>query len=143
MAEAHTSPPLEGVLETSLYVADFARARGFYEGVMGLQPLFADERLTAYAAGPHSVLLLFLCGTTEKPAATPGGTIPPHEGSGRLHYAFAVTAEALPAWEARLGERGVPVESRVSWPRGAQSIYFRDPDGNLVELATPGLWRNS
>jgi catechol 2,3-dioxygenase-like lactoylglutathione lyase family enzyme len=25
-------------------------------------------------------------------------------------------------------------------PRGGHSIYFRDPDGHLLELATPGLW---
>jgi len=24
--------------------------------------------------------------------------------------------------------------------RGGHSIYFRDPDGHLLELATPGLW---
>jgi catechol 2,3-dioxygenase-like lactoylglutathione lyase family enzyme len=24
--------------------------------------------------------------------------------------------------------------------RGGQSIYFRDPDDLLVELATPGIW---
>jgi len=142
MPEAASPPPLSGVLETGLYVENFARARGFYEGVMGLTPMFTDERLTAYPVGSGSVLLLFLRGTTEKPAPAPGGTIPPHEGSGRLHYAFAIPADALPAWEARLARQGVSIEGRVSWPRGAESIYFRDPDGHLVELVTPGLWRN-
>ena len=28
----------------------------------------------------------------------------------------------------------------MNWERGGQSIYFRDPDGHLVELATPGIW---
>jgi catechol 2,3-dioxygenase-like lactoylglutathione lyase family enzyme len=28
----------------------------------------------------------------------------------------------------------------VGWPRGGRSVYFRDPDGHSVELATPGLW---
>ncbi|MFN0129142.1 MAG: hypothetical protein ACKV19_20930 [Verrucomicrobiales bacterium] len=35
----------------------------------------------------------------------------------------------------------IPVESRIRWPGGATSLYFRDPDGHAVELATPGLWR--
>jgi catechol 2,3-dioxygenase-like lactoylglutathione lyase family enzyme len=30
---------------------------------------------------------------------------------------------------------------RTDWPRGGRSVYFRDLDGYLLELATPGLWR--
>jgi len=33
------------------------------------------------------------------------------------------------------------VEGRVDWPAGGKSVYFRDPDGHMLELATPGLWR--
>jgi catechol 2,3-dioxygenase-like lactoylglutathione lyase family enzyme len=72
---------------------------------------------------------------------TPGGWIPAHEGSGRLHFAFAVAAEDLAAWEAHLAGEGIEIESRVDWPRG-RSVYFRDPDQHLVELVTPGLWAN-
>ncbi len=32
------------------------------------------------------------------------------------------------------------IEGATSWSRGGRSIYFRDPDGHLLELATPGLW---
>jgi catechol 2,3-dioxygenase-like lactoylglutathione lyase family enzyme len=60
--------------------------------------------------------------------------------TGPLHVAFAVAADDLALWEARLGERGVAIEGRTDWPRGGKSIYFRDPDGHLLELATPGLW---
>ena len=35
---------------------------------------------------------------------------------------------------------GIAIESRVTWERGGVSLYFRDPDGRSVELATPGLW---
>jgi catechol 2,3-dioxygenase-like lactoylglutathione lyase family enzyme len=70
----------------------------------------------------------------------PGGTVPPHGGSGALHVAFAIDSGELPAWERRLDDKGVAVESTVDWPRGGHSIYFRDPDAHLVELATPGLW---
>ena len=129
-------------METGLYVADMARARGFYEAIMGLSPMFCDDRLTAYPVAPGSVLLLFRQGTTDKPAPAFGGTIPPHDGQGRLHYAFAIAAEVLPAWRDHLDAQGIAIEGEVHWPRGSTSIYFRDPDAHLVELATPGLWTN-
>jgi integrase len=43
-------------------------------------------------------------------------------------------------WETHLASRGVVIEGRNDWERGGRSIYFRDPDGHLLELATPGLW---
>jgi catechol 2,3-dioxygenase-like lactoylglutathione lyase family enzyme len=135
-------PPIAGVLETALYVADMDRARGFYEGALGLSPMFADARLTAYGIGPRSALLLFLRGSTTRTAHLPGGTIPPHDGAGPVHFALAVAAADLPAWEARLAAHGVAVEGRTDWPRGGPSIYFRDPDGHLGEFATPGIWPN-
>ena len=72
--------------------------------------------------------------------SVPGGVISPHDGDGNLHFAFSIAAADLPAWEAWLQSEGVPVENRVTWARGGQSLYFRDPDGHLVELATPGVW---
>ena len=44
-------------------------------------------------------------------------------------------------WETRLGEKGIAIEGRTQWARGGQSLYFRDPDGHLLELATPGIWQ--
>ena len=137
---ADQAPPLAGVLETSLYVADMVRSRQFYEDRLGLAPMFADARLTAYAAGARSALLLFLQGATEETVHLPGGTIPGHAGNGRLHCAFAIAAADLPAWEARLQAAAIVIEARMTWPGGSVSVYFRDPDGHLLELATPGLW---
>ncbi len=70
----------------------------------------------------------------------PGGIIPPHNGSGELHLAFAIAAAELEAWERRLSEKAIAIESRVTWPGGGRSLYFRDPDRRLVELLTPGCW---
>jgi catechol 2,3-dioxygenase-like lactoylglutathione lyase family enzyme len=133
-------PSLNGVLETALYVDDMVRARCFYEDVLGLTPIFEDARLCAYAVGGRSVLLLFQRGSALETVHMPGGTIPPHDGSGPLHIAFAIGAEELAEWEQRLAARGVAIEGRTQWRRGGHSIYFRDPDGHLLELATPGLW---
>jgi catechol 2,3-dioxygenase-like lactoylglutathione lyase family enzyme len=133
-------PKLGGILETALYTDDMVKARQFYEDVMELEPMFADERLCAYAVADRDVLLLFRRGTTHDPVTMPGGTIPGHDGSGPLHVAFAISRDELSAWEQRLAERNVAIEGRTDWRRGGHSIYFRDPDGHLLELATPGLW---
>ncbi|MFO1137362.1 MAG: VOC family protein [Rhodoblastus sp.] len=135
------TPPLRGVLETSLYVEDLARAAAFWEETIGLKLLVpADARFRAYDVGRNSVLLLFRRGATLETVRMPGGTIPPHDGAGRLHVAFAVSAQELAEWEERLASAGVEIEGRADWPRGGRSVYFRDPDGHLVEFATPGLW---
>ena len=103
--------------------------------------MFSDERLCAYDIGGMSVLLLFRRGSTLETVHLPGGTIPPHDGAGPLHIAFAIQAAELGEWEQRLAERGIAVEGRTDWPRGGHSLYFRDPDGHLVEMATPGIWK--
>ncbi|MEE3214286.1 MAG: VOC family protein, partial [Pseudomonadota bacterium] len=91
--------------------------------------------------GP-SVLLLFLEGGTLETVVLPdnGGTIPPHDGRGWVHMAFAIRHAELAAWESRLHAHGVEIEGRTRWSRGGESLYFRDPDGHLLELATPGVW---
>ena len=133
-------PNIDRVLETALYVDDLDRAARFYTDILELKSLFADARLHAFAVGRRNVLLLFRRGASLETAKMPGGTIPPHDGSGPLHVAFGIAREALAAWEARLRAHDIAIEGRTEWPRGGHSIYFRDPDGHLVELATPGLW---
>jgi catechol 2,3-dioxygenase-like lactoylglutathione lyase family enzyme len=128
------------VLETALYVDDLEATVAFYRDVLGFGVLDDGARLVAMDAGDATVLLLFRRGATRDGADTSGGRIPPHDGGGPVHLAFAVTAGDLDTWESRLRERGVAIESRVRWPRGGRSIYFRDPAGHSVELASPGTW---
>jgi catechol 2,3-dioxygenase-like lactoylglutathione lyase family enzyme len=133
-------PQLDAVLETALYVDDLDRAVRFYRDVLELMPLYQDNRLCAFSVGGRNVLLLFPRGGSLETVHMPGGTIPPHDGSGPLHVAFAIAKEELPKWEKRLQANGIAIEGRTTWKRGGESIYFRDPDSHLLELATPGLW---
>jgi catechol 2,3-dioxygenase-like lactoylglutathione lyase family enzyme len=133
-------PKLDGILETAIHTEDMARSRTFYEGVLGLESMYSDDRLCAYAVAGHDVLLVFRKGTTGQTVVLPSGTIPGHGGDGALHVAFAVSKDQLDRWEAHLAARGVAIEGRNNWSRGGRSVYFRDPDGHLLELATPGLW---
>jgi catechol 2,3-dioxygenase-like lactoylglutathione lyase family enzyme len=134
-------PKLNAILETALYVADLVRAESFYRDTMGLSCLYADFRMRAFDVGSRGVLLLFPEGGSLQPIETPGGLIPPHDGRGPAHIAFAIDADALAPWEDHLAASGVAIEGRTRWPRGGISVYFRDPDGHLLELATPGLWK--
>jgi catechol 2,3-dioxygenase-like lactoylglutathione lyase family enzyme len=133
-------PSLLGILETVLYVESFERACPFYEQVLGLNSIYRDARLCAYDVGSRGVLLLFLRGHSLETVHLPGGTIPPHDGNGPVHVAFSIAADKLTAWQERLEAENICIEGRTTWPRGGASIYFRDPDSHLVELATPGLW---
>lgn len=136
------APAINGLLETAIYVRDMERAVRFYEEVLGLAPMLRTPRLTALDAGNGGVLLVFARGQTAEDSMTPGGVVPGHDGSGRLHFALAISADAYQPWRERLTELGVAIRSEVTWPRGARSLYFDDPDGHVVELATPGLWPN-
>ena len=133
-------PTLNGVLETALYVEDLDRSIRFYKDVFRLEVMEADDRFGALNVAGRQVLLLFRKGGTTTPIATPGGAIPPHDGDGHLHFAFSIPATELPGWEEWLQQQGVAVESKVCWPEGGVSLYLRDPDDHLVELATPGVW---
>lgn len=137
-------PRVDGVVETVLYVDDLARAVGFYREVLGLRVIAGDGvRFQAFDSGaPGRVLLLFKRGATLEPTPVTGGVIPPHDGSGPAHVGFGIAAGAWDAWKERLGAGGVKIEGEAAWTRGGRSMYFRDPDGHLVELITPGIWEN-
>jgi catechol 2,3-dioxygenase-like lactoylglutathione lyase family enzyme len=134
---------IDRVLEIALYVEDMGRAVEFYRRVFRFAVLAKSaepDRLTALDVGKTQVLLLSKKGASVEAVATPGGKIPPCDGGGNSHLAFPIETNELKAWEEWLAENGVVIESTVRWDRGGQSLYFRDPDGNLLELATPGVW---
>jgi len=128
------NPTTQGILESSLYVDDLARSIRFYEEVMGLRVVSNfGERGCAMEAGPHQVILLFKKGASRAIHS-------PHDGDGELHVAFAIPATELARWETWLASKGIAIEEKRSWELGGWSIYFRDPDRHLLELATPGTW---
>ena len=133
-------PAVVAVLETGLYVDDLQRAIEFYDRLFGFPKMFRDDRLCSYNVSGRSVLLLFRKKATLEPMQMPGGILPPHDGDGQQHMAFSITADDWDGWISRLSEMKIAVESVVHWEAGGRSVYFRDPDGNLLELATPGIW---
>jgi catechol 2,3-dioxygenase-like lactoylglutathione lyase family enzyme len=127
-------PKTDGILESSLYVSDVPRSVRFYQETFGFRVITDfGERGCAMHAGPRQVLLLFKKGASR-------ATETPHDGDGELHLAFAIPSAELPNWESWLQTRKIPVEEKKKWDLGGWSLYFRDPDRHLLELATPGTW---
>jgi catechol 2,3-dioxygenase-like lactoylglutathione lyase family enzyme len=138
-----SAPAIAGLLETALIVEDVFRSVAFYGKVLGLRAMEQNERLGVMDAGPRQVLLLFRRGGSVEASETPGGTMPGGiDAIGRSHTAFAVSSSDLEGWQVWLRLNEIEVAGDVRWKRGGRSLYFRDPDGNLLELATPGVWEN-
>lgn len=137
-----TAPPTRGIKETALYCADLARSADFYRDVVGLPVMLITRRLVALDAGRNGTLLLFQAGATSEDLQDADGLIPGHEGSGRLHMAFAIDRADLDAWRSHLADRAISLAGEATWSRGGTSLYIRDPDGHAIEFATPGLWVN-
>jgi len=127
-------PKSDGILESSLYVSDLRNSIRFYEDIFEFRVIKEfGERGCAMHVSAHQVLLLF-----KKRASRTVQS--PHDGEGELHVAFAIPADELTNWEAWLRAKGISVEEKRQWELGGWSLYFRDPDRHLLELATPGVW---
>src|SRR4029077_18260200 len=82
------------------------------------------------------VLLIF----DPRKSRAAGREVPSHGAAGAGHIAFTSKPEDLGGWRKQLHEAGVSIEQEKDWEEGGRSIYFRDPAGNVVELAPPTLW---
>jgi catechol 2,3-dioxygenase-like lactoylglutathione lyase family enzyme len=129
--------PITALDHIVLNVADIERSLTFYQGCLGL----AAERVEGWRAGklpfpsvrvsPETLIDL-----VRAPAAT--------DGPSNLNHFCVVTDEAeLTSFSERLGRSSVPIETGPAVRSGARgdavSIYFRDPDRNLIEVRTYAL----
>ncbi len=123
-----------GISEIVLLVEDVKSAARFYEEVVGLAPeKEVDEEWAWFWAGAP--------GETQRVALHKGpllfeehSPLPEGERWGRVHYAFEVPRERLDEAVEHVRGKGVEVHGpvRLDW-MGADSYYFYDPDGNLLE----------
>ena len=125
---------ITGILETVLYVADIDRAEAFYRDIMAMPPIGKQPGRHVFFRVGSGVLLLFQASATRQTKS-----LPPHGANGEIHVCFTTTPSQYEEWKERLKVRGVAIEQETEWPRG-RSFYFRDPDGNLLELANADIW---
>ncbi len=123
------------IFETVLYAEDLDAAERFYHEVLGLEVITRSAVLRSFRCR-CGVLLVF----DPPQSGAPNREVPSHGTSGMGHLAFGASPEELGLWRERLRAAQVPIEAEVQWPQGGSSIYFRDPAGNVIELAPPTLW---
>jgi catechol 2,3-dioxygenase-like lactoylglutathione lyase family enzyme len=114
-----------------LTVADIERTTAFYVEALGMQAVTFGEGRRALAFGQQKINL-HQAGREFEPKAAH-----PQPGSGDLCF---VSAGPMDAIVEHLRACGVPIEEGPVERTGARgpmtSVYVRDPDGNLVEIAT-------
>jgi catechol 2,3-dioxygenase-like lactoylglutathione lyase family enzyme len=124
------------ILETCLYVDDLERAERFYGQILGLDFVSRQEGRHVFFRCGQQMLLIF----NPLESRARGSEFPPHGAFGPGHVAFGTAEAELAAWTDCLERHGVAIEKVIDWPEGGRSLYFRDPAGNSVELATPRIW---
>ncbi|HXF48177.1 MAG TPA: VOC family protein [Verrucomicrobiae bacterium] len=129
-------PELSRILETVLYAVDMDAAEKFYSDVLAL-PLLTKEpgRSLAYTVGVDMLLIFYA------PESLKKTNLPPHGTNGPGHIAFEIDKNEYEVWKNYLAEKKVIIEKEVTWKSSARSLYFRDPSGNVLEIATPGVWK--
>jgi catechol 2,3-dioxygenase-like lactoylglutathione lyase family enzyme len=127
-----------GLAELVLIVEDVPASAHFYEYVVGLELEHeASDEWAWFWAGKE--------GTRQRVALHRGPLLfddhSPHpEGKrfGNVHFAFEIARAELGAAVNRVRAAGVEVHGPVEleW-MSAESYYFYDPDGNLLEFWSP------
>jgi catechol 2,3-dioxygenase-like lactoylglutathione lyase family enzyme len=122
---------------TILYVEDVARSLGFYGRALGLERRFLHESgeygeletgATALAFATHELAASNLPGVYD--GARQARCRPPFE-------VCFVTADVAGAYERALAAGAEAVTEPQTKPWGQDVAYVSDPDGNLIELASP------
>jgi catechol 2,3-dioxygenase-like lactoylglutathione lyase family enzyme len=117
----------KGILHLTIPVSDLARSREFYTDLLGLefvgQAPKVDPHFVFLKSGPDYVVL--------------GREASRGRFSDIIHHAFMVDGDAYDATVAELKARGVDVfreDERREGVFTGRSAYFRDPDGNALEV---------
>lgn len=128
---------LAGVLETVLYHDGGRRAdiERFYGDVLGLPAVAGWDDGVAFRVGA-GVLLLF---DLELLAAR-GGPIADHGATGPGHACLRAREGEYERWREQLEGAGVEIVHDSTWGSTGRSFYFKDPAGNLLEIADRDIW---
>ena len=128
---------LAGVLETSLYHDGGGReaVERFYGDLLGLPVVAGWPDGLAFRVGA-GVLLLF----DRDRLAERDGPVADHGTTGPGHACLLADSDEYERWREQLEAAGVEIVHDSDWSGGGRSFYFKDPAGNLLEIANRDIW---
>jgi catechol-2,3-dioxygenase len=115
---------IRGLSELTLETPDPRELATFYTRVLELDVLAEEDDRIWLACGPQARLGLWSPG--EKEFGDRGGR--------HVHFAFSIDRGGLEGVADRLRELGVEHRGPVEHDGGDRSLYFDDPQGNVVEV---------
>ena len=122
---------------TILYVSDVTSSLDFYERALGQRRRFLHES-GQYAELETGETALAFAAHELAAANLPGVYRPEERPSARPPFEVCfVTDNVQAAFDRAVEEGAAAVSAPQTKPWGQDVAYVRDPDGNLVELASP------
>jgi catechol 2,3-dioxygenase-like lactoylglutathione lyase family enzyme len=125
------------IKETCIYISNLHRTKEFYHVKLGLPLISLVENRHVFFRAGESVLLCFIAEQTKQEKE-----LPPHGAKGIIHFAFEVDRQEYSKAVDQLREANITILQEHTWQSGLHSVYFADPDSNLVEIIEQGLWEN-
>ncbi|MFL6317757.1 MAG: VOC family protein [Nitrososphaeraceae archaeon] len=132
-------------METCIYSSDLVKMKDFYIDILGLEFVSEEKDRHVFLKAGQSMLLIFnpnktlandMANTSSAQLPTHGAFTPPSI----IHFALEIEKQNYDNAKYMLNEKSIKIEKEVIWEKGSNSVYFRDPAGNLVEIITPGSW---